>query len=153
MLLVVYLLNVFTVFAGIGVLLAYFHVGSAMKRSFGRPAVVGLPLVLGFVWALVSYGGSVNTWTFLGVGLLNAFLVSLVITFVGGWLFSTRLNESEATVGRLGLRPILLTWVGCMAYVVLILGLNNLFVGQTNFWADAAAGHGYAEEHAADAGS
>jgi hypothetical protein len=60
------------------------------------------------------------------------------MSFAGGFLFHSRLTASEAENGYLGLRPVLVTWTGCILYTALILGLNMLVVGQANFWADAA---------------
>jgi len=146
---IVYLLNVFTVFAGIGCLIAFFHVSGAMRRAFGRGAMVGLPLVLGFLWTFFTHGAATEALTFIGVGLVRSFLCALVVAFVGGWVCTTRLNESDAAIGRLSLRPVLVTWAGCMVYVVLILGLNMVSIGQANFWADAAdlSKHGHSAEH------
>lgn len=149
MTLIVYLLNVFTVFAAIAALIAFLHVFAAMKRSLGSRTTVAFPLAVGLVWAFISYGSDHSALATVGIGLLIALGVMVVMSFVGGFVLHTRLTASEASNGYLGLRPVLLTWVGCILYSVLILGMNKLTVGQANFWADAAdlEAHGTASEH------
>lgn len=149
MTLIVYLLNVLTVFAAIAALIAFLHIFAAMKRSLGSRTMIAFPLAVGLVWAYIGYGSDHSALATAGIGFLIALGLMVVMSFVGGFLLHTRLTASEASNGYLGLRPVLLTWCGCILYSVLILSLNKLTLGQPNFWADAAdlEAHGTASDH------
>ncbi len=136
--LVIYLLNVLTVFAGISMFIGFLHLFAAMKRCFGYGAMAGLPIVIGLAWALLQAGPDQVLLMTVGKGFLIAFCIMVVMSIAGGVLLGGKLTASEAANGYLGLRPILVTFVGCALYILLILGLNTQAIGQMNFWSDAA---------------
>ena len=138
MTLVLYLLNVLSVFAGISIFIAFLHMFAAMKRCFGYGTMAGLPILVGLVWAFVNAGAEETLLTTLGYGSLIAFGIMFVMSFAGVLVLGSKITASEAENGYRGLMPLVLTSVGCAVYIGLILGLNSQVFDQPNFWADAA---------------
>jgi len=141
----IYILNVLSIFAGISILIAFLHMFAAMKRCFGYGTMAGLPILVGQIWAFVNAGAEETILTTIGFGLLAALAIMFVMSLGGVLILSSKITASEAENGYRGLRPIVVTAVGCAIYIALILGMNSMVVGQANFWTDAADLEKYAE--------
>ena len=148
--LIIYLLNVLSVFAGIAILIAFLHAFAAMKRCFGYGVMAGLPIFAGMAYAFLTADGGTFLAT-LGQGALCALAIMVVMSFVGVVLLKSKITASEAENGYRGLGPVLIAALGCAVYILAILGVNAASLGQMNFWTDAAdlSKHGL---HAEDGG-
>ncbi len=130
-----YLLNVITVFALIGALVAFVLVTGALMRLLGRRTLL-LPLAVGVVAAWLRTGAL--SWRFLGDALLFTLAALAALSFLCGWLLQRQLDRHESSAGRPLLRPVLLAWAGCLAFALVVALVNQSRVGDARFWPAAA---------------
>jgi hypothetical protein len=124
------LLNVFSIFAIVGILACWLSSLVAMHHRKMR-AAVRVPLIAGIA-AAAKHGFSDASPSPTGIVLVFAacFLaVSIAVAYVYGWAKREEFDGDETQEGSGRFAPVMIVWTGCIAYVALVALVNLATTG------------------------